>query len=121
METIQEKIEQARQIFLTDVDEETSRENLERINEWEQSLRANSAFTQWQENDISKTLIKEFKTTYKEASIKLGTDRRLTEFQRDALWATKDACLMVLSLLAKDAKGEVESVHKEIEFALSST
>lgn len=121
MENIQEKIEQARQIFLTDVDEEIRQDNLERIHEWEQSLRVNGAFVQWQENDISKMLIAKFKETYKDASIKLSTDRRLTEFQRDALWASKDACLMVLSLLAKDAKGEVESVHKEIEFALGST
>ncbi len=118
---INDKLEEARQIFLTDVDEETQRENLERINEWEQSLRTNSAFLQWQESEISKMLIKEFKTTYKNASLRLAQTRNLTEGERATLWATKDACLMVLSLLAKDAKGEVESVYKEIDYALGST
>jgi hypothetical protein len=66
-------------------------------------------------------LIKEFKTTYKNASLQLAQTRELTEGERASLWATKDACLMVLSLLAKDAKGEVESVHKEIDYALGST
>lgn len=118
---IKDKLEEARQIFLTDVDEEIRRDNLERITEWEQSLRLNSAFAQWQESDISKLLIKEFKTTYKNASLRLAQTRELTEAERASLWATKDACLMVLSLLAKDAKGEVESVHKEIDYALGST
>jgi hypothetical protein len=118
---IKDKIEEARQIFLTDVDEEVRNDNLERITEWEQSLRLNGAFLQWQENEISKILIKEFKTTYKNASLRLAQTRELTEGERASLWATKDACLMVLSLLAKDAKGEVESVHKEIDYALGST
>lgn len=118
---IKDKIEEARQIFLTDVDEEVRQDNLERITEWEQSLRLNGAFVQWQESDISKMLIAEFKTTYKNASLRLAQTRALTEAERASLWATKDACLMVLSLLAKDARGEVESVHKEVEFALGST
>lgn len=118
---IPKQLEEARKIFLTDVDEETQLENLERINEWEQSLRLNSAFLQWQESDISKMLIKEFKVTYKNASLRLAQTRALTEAERASLWATKDACLMVLSLLAKDAKNEVESVHKEIDYALNST
>lgn len=118
---IKDKLEEARQIFLTDVDEEIRQDNLERITEWEQSLRLNGAFIQWQESDISKMLITEFKTTYKNASLRLAQTRVLTDAERSTLWATKDACLMVLSLLARDARGEVESVHKEIEFALGST
>lgn len=119
--SIQEQLEEVRQIFLTDVDEEIRQDNLERITEWEQSLRLNSAFSQWQESDISKMLIAEFKTTYKNASLRLAQTRGLTEAERASLWATKDACLMVLSLLAKDAKSEVESVQKEITYALGST
>lgn len=118
---IQEKIEEARQIFLTDVDEEIKKDNLEKIKEWEQSLRTNNAFAQWQDSDISKMLIKEFKTTYKNASLELAQTRDLSESKRMSLWATKDACLMVLSLLAKDAKNEIESVEKEIDYALNST
>ncbi len=119
--TIEDKIEEARQIFLTDVDEELKADNLDKIREWEKTLRINAAFAQWQDSDISKMLLAEFKATYKDASVQLGTDRRLTEFQRDALWAKKDACLMAISLMAKDAKNEIESVHKEVERALSST
>mgnify|MGYP003404803663 FL=1 len=55
----QEKIEQAKQLFLTDVDEETQKDNLEQIREWEKSLRTNTAFSNWQESDISKQLIKQ--------------------------------------------------------------
>lgn len=117
----QDKLEQARQIFLTDVDEEIQKDNLAKIVEWEQALRTNAAFIQWQDSDISKMLIKEFRVTYKDASIQLAESRNLTEAQRVMLWATKDACLMVLSLMAKDAKGEISSIQKEIDYALSST
>lgn len=119
--TIEDKIEQARQIFLTDTDEETLKDNLDKIREWEQSLRKNVAFTQWQSNDISKLLVLEFKLAYKNASLRLAESRTLSEAERASLWAIKDACLMVLSLLAQDAKGEVESIQKEIDHALSST
>lgn len=118
---LQEKIEQARQIFLTDVDEEIQKDNLEVLKEWEQSLRQNAAFANWQESDISKQLIKQFKVTYKNASLQLANTRNLSEDQRKTLWATKDACLMVLNLLAKDAKMEIENVEKAIDHALSST
>lgn len=118
---IQKKLEEARQLFLTDVDEEIQRDNLSVLKEWEQSLRQNAAFANWQESDISKQLIKQFKVTYKNASLQLAESRSLTEDQRKTLWATKDACLIVLDFLAKDAKSEIESVYKEIEHALSST
>lgn len=118
---IQDKIEESRQIFLTDVDEETLKDNLAKINEWETSIRTNKAFANWQNSDISKMLIKQFKLTYKNASLQLAQARKLTEAERATLWATKDACLMVLSLIAKDAKAEIESIEKEIDHALSST
>lgn len=118
---IQDKIEQARQIFLTDTDEEIQKDNLEVLKEWEQSIRNNTAFANWQESDISKQLITKFKVVYKDASLQLAESRNLTEEQRYTLWATKDACLIVLDLLAKDVKSEIESVHKAIDHALSST
>jgi hypothetical protein len=117
----QDKIEQAKQLFLTDVDEETQKDNLEQIREWEKSLRTNTAFSNWQESDISKQLIKQFKITYKNASLQLAESRNLTDEQRKTLWATKDACLIVLDLLAKDTKNEIENVQKAIDHALSST
>jgi len=119
--TIEDKIEEARQIFLTDADEETLKDNLDKIREWEQTLRTNTAFAQWQESDISKILVKEFRSTYKDASLRLAETRTLTEAERASLWATKDASLMVISIMSRDAKSEIEIVHKEVERALSST
>lgn len=118
---IQDKIEQAKQLFLTDVDEEIQKDNLAVLRDWEQSIRTNEAFANWQESDISKQLIKQFKTVYKNASLQLAESRNLTIEQRHTLWATKDACLIVLDLMAKDSKAEIESVHKAIDHALSST
>ncbi len=121
MNNYQEKIEEARQIFLSDVDEEIQKDNLDKIREWEQTLRTNAAFASWQESDISKLLLAEFKTVYKEASCRLAETRVLTDAERATLWAKKDACLMVISLMARDAKGEIASVQQEIDRALSST
>jgi ferric iron reductase protein FhuF len=121
MGTIQDKLQQAREIFVTDIDEETRADNLSKINEWDKSIRENSAFAQWQSNDISQMLIKQFREMYKDASMQLAENRHLTEEQRESLWAKKDAALVVLGLLSRDAERELESVHKEISYALNST
>ncbi len=118
---IQEKIEEAKKLFLTDVDEDTQQDNLSMIRDWESSLRHNQAFAQWQASDISQQLIKQFRATYKDASLQLAQTRDLSEAKRITLWATKDACLIVLDLLSKDAKTEILNIEKEIDHALAST
>jgi len=119
MGTIQEKLEKAREIFVTDIDEETRADNLSKINEWDKSIRENSAFAQWQSSDISQMLIKQFREIYKDASMILAEKRDVTEAQRQSLWAKKDAALVVLGLLSRDAEREIETIHKEINYAIN--
>jgi hypothetical protein len=119
MGTIQDKLQQAREIFITDVDEETKADNLSKINEWDKAIRENSAFAQWQGSDISQILIKQFRDMYKDASMQLAENRHLTETQRQSLWNKKDAALVVLGLLSRDAERELETIHKEIKYAIN--
>jgi hypothetical protein len=120
MGTIQDKLEQARQIFITDVDEETRLDNLDKIEEWSKSIRENTAFAQWQSSDISQILIKQFREMYSEAAMQLAERRDLTTAQRESLWAKQDAALVMLDLISRDAKSEIESIHKQLNHALRS-
>lgn len=119
MGTIQDKLEQAREIFVTDVDDEIKADNLDKIREWDKSIRENSAFAQWQASDISQLLVKQFRVMYQEASLQLAERRELTSEQRASLWAKKDAALVVLDIISRDVRREIETVHKEIDYALS--
>ncbi len=121
MGTIQEKLGQVRELFLTDVDEDIQADNLNLVNEWDKSIRENSAFAQWQGSDISKMLIRPFRDLYRDASLQLAENRDLTEAQRCSLWAKKDAALIVLDIIARDAESELVYIHKELNRALSST
>ncbi len=111
-------LEKARAIFLTDVDEETREDNAKRLFEWEQSIAQNSAYLKWQQQDITQNVLQEVKNAYQDASVQLALTRDLTEAQRNKLYATQDACLFMINLMAKDAKSTLEQVQKEIRYAV---
>jgi hypothetical protein len=111
-------LDRVRDIFLSDVDEDTRKENEEQIRQWETALIQHQAFAGWQSNDISLQIVKQAKETYKDISLQLASNRTLTDAQRNSLWAKQDACLFLLSLIEKDAKGALEQIHREIRAAL---
>lgn len=111
-------LEKARQIFLTDVDEETREDNAKRLFEWEQSLIQNQAYLKWQQQDITQNILREVKSAYQDASVQLALTRDLTEAQRNRLYATQDACLFMINIMAKDAKSTLEQLQKEIRYAV---
>lgn len=115
------ELERVREIFLTEVDEETRNDNLEKIKEWEDGLMHAEAFASWQDQDITKELLKEAKETYRDIGIILANNRELTEKERYSFWGRQDACLFLLSLMAKDAKGTLEQIQKEIKIAFNAT
>ncbi len=115
---MEKDLEKARQIFLTDVDEETRGDNAKRLLEWEQSLIKNSAYLKWQQQDITQNILQEVKSAYQDASVQLALTRDLTEIQRNKLYATQDACMFIIGIMAKDAKSTLEQLQKEIRFAV---
>lgn len=114
-------LDEAKQIFLTDVDEETYRENLERISEWERDLLFGEAYQSWRDTDITQQINRTVREAYKDHALTLATNRNLTESERASLWAKQDACLFILSITDKDAKGALESITREITRAINAT
>jgi hypothetical protein len=115
------ELDTVKEIFLSDVDEETLSDNLQKINEWESQLRKNNAYIAWREHGITEELNKMIKSAYKEHALQLATNRSLSEEQRMRLWAKQDACLFILELTNKDAKSELNSVLREIRHAINAT
>lgn len=114
-------LEKIREIFLTEVDEETRLDNERQIIEWETSLRENEAIAEWRDHDITKKLALQAKESYKECAMQLGLDRRISTETRERLWAKQDACLFLLSLIEVDATGALERIRHEIRNALNAT
>lgn len=113
-------LDKLKEIFLTDVDEETKAENLEQIRQWEQTLIRSEAFKSWQEHDVTRQIAGKAKETYKDAVLSLGRDRWLKDTQRAELFAKQDAALWILSLTEQDIKVTIEQVQKEIRTALNA-
>lgn len=114
-------LEKIKNIYLdSDIDEEDYADNLSRITEWESSLRQNEDIASWQESDITKSIAKQAKESYKELAMSLITNREMTEKQRLSVWAKQDAMLWIISMVAKDAKGNLEQIHKEIKQAIKA-
>jgi hypothetical protein len=107
-------IEQAKEVFLTGVDEDTRKENLADITNWEQSILENQAYIDWQAHDITKSIVRQVKETYLDASVQLSKLRVLSEDNRNKLYATQDACIFILSLTERDAKAELESLENDV-------
>jgi len=116
------ELEKVREIFLSEeIDEELRADNEERIKEWETLLIQNEAFASWQDHDISKQILEQVRALYKEFGLQLASNRNLTETQRISLWAKQDACLFLLEIIEKDAKGAYERITKEIKQAINAT
>lgn len=114
-------LEKIREIFLTEVDEETRLDNEQKIIEWETGLRENEAIANWREHDVTQSIIAKARESYKDAAILLALDRRLSNEVREKLWAKQDAYLFLLSLMDTDAQGELQRIHTEIRQALNVT
>jgi hypothetical protein len=113
-------LEKIKEIFLSsDVDQESYEENLKQINEWEQGMRQSEDFISWQENDVTKQIIARAKESYKTISMQLILNRELSERDRFSIYAKQDAITWLISLVAKDAKNELETIQNQIKAALS--
>jgi len=116
------ELEKARKIFLSDdLDEETLADNEAKLAEWEEVIRENQSFSAWQDHDISKRIVEKLKESYKEFGLRLATNRGLTEAERQSLWTKQDACLFLIDLIDKDAKGVLQRVDEEIKRAINVT
>lgn len=115
------ELDEVREIFLTEVDEETRLDNEKKIEEWEIGLRTHEAMADWQDHDITKQIIAKAKEACKDIAFTLANDRRLTEEQRMTLWGRQDACLFLLGLAGEDAKARIAQIQKEIKTALNAT
>lgn len=114
-----ENLEELKKVFLADdVDEETRKDNEEKIAEWQKSLLFNEAFESWKSSDITKHIIAQLKSSYREFALQIIRGRLLTEEQRKALWAKQDAIAWLMTLVDHDAKRELEQVNSEIVKAL---
>ena len=114
-------LEKVREIFLTEVDEETRLDNEQKIIEWETGLRENEAIADWRDHDITKKIALQAKESYKDFAMQLAINRALTPEQRQTLWGKQDACLFILSMTEVDARGALEQIRKEIKAALNAT
>jgi hypothetical protein len=118
---INDDLEKLKSIFLSDdLDQEDVQENLEKINEWEKALIENENFQSWQEHEVTKKIIDQAKYTYREYFMRLGSVRDLTPEARASLHAKMDAILWLISLAEKDAKEEINQLHKQIKGAIAA-
>jgi hypothetical protein len=113
------ELDKVREIFLSEVDEETRLDNEQKIAEWETGLRENEAIADWREHDITKQIARQAKDSYKELSLQLALNRSLSPEQRHSMWGRQDACLFILSMTEVDARGRLEQIQKEIKQAIA--
>lgn len=112
-------LKKLKEIYLdSDIDAEDYQDNLTRITEWEETIRSNQDFLSWQQSDISIAIVAKVKEAYKNFSMQLINDRTLTQEQRNSIYAKQDAMLWIMSMIVKDAKSELETIHSEIKSAL---
>lgn len=117
------EIETIRASFLAapDLDDEERAENEKTLKEWEDGLIQNTVYVEWQNHDITKEIAAKMKDEYRDFALQLASNRALTDEQRRSIWARQDACMFILSLTEKDAKGELERIEREIRRAVSMT
>lgn len=116
------ELEELRNIYLSEeLDEDSRKDNEELIRAWEKSLFDNQAFADWQDNDVTRSISKKARETYRDIAIQLATNRHMGEENRMSCWARQDAMLWLISTIAKDAKSELEQIKKEITHALNVT
>lgn len=112
-------LERAKQVFLTDVDEETRQENAEELARWEKELLDNEALADWQQHDVTKKLLVKAKHEYIDASMQLANNRFLAESARMSLFAKKDACALVFELAGGDASEQIKQLEREMRQRIS--
>lgn len=115
MDKDKDLITTAKDIFLTDVDEELFKENTEIINAWETELTNSENYLNWQGHTVTQQISQQAKKAYRDASAQLSFKRDLTETQRNKLYATQDACSFILSLTEKDVKTTIFSLREDIK------
>jgi hypothetical protein len=116
------ELETIRARFLApDIEEEDREENEKLLREWEEGLIQNRNYLSWQNHDITKEIAQKMKDEYKDFALTLANDRELTEKERESIYARQDACLFILSLTERDAKGAIQSIEKDVRRALSMT
>ena len=111
-------IEQLKEIYLTDVDEETRAENLALIEAWELALTANDEFASWLDHDVTKDIVAKARETYTDLAYVLATNRALTAEQRQTIYAQQDAMHWLFSLADRDPKRDSDRINAEIKDAL---
>lgn len=113
-------IEKLKEFFLaSDVDSEDYQDNIEYLQSIENSIRENTDFNLWQDSDISKMVLGMVRTVYKDICITLYSEDEMPESKRIELIAKKKACIWMASLLSKDTKSELESIHGTIKSMLN--
>lgn len=114
------ELKKLHEIFLSaDLDSEDFEDNLKYIQDIEASIRENTDFSSWQESDISLKILDIVRTGYKDICITLFSQEEISESKRLELFAKKKACIWLASLLARDTKGELESIHSTIKSMLN--
>lgn len=117
-----DELEKIKSIFLaSDVDDDIRQDNEDKIKEWEKSIIESENLKSWQEHDITKSIMRQCKDTYKDLSIILTKNRSLSDEERKSLWGKQDACLFILSLASGDPKSSLKQIQDEINHALSAT
>lgn len=112
-------LDQVRQIFLApDVDPEDQAKNVEIIRAWESDLRHHKAFAEWQELDITKSILAKAKQQFKDISLHLSNNRTMTDQERATLWGKQDACMLIISLMEQDARAAIAQIENEIRQSL---
>lgn len=118
---MEKDLEKLKKIFLSsDIDEEDYQSNLETIQSWERSIRENEDFASWQESDITRSVLKQIKDSYKDIFMRLGNGKNLDDQQRIELFAKKEALMFLIDLISKDTKKELEGIHNDIKRSLNS-
>jgi hypothetical protein len=107
--------------FLLDknLDEDDYQDNLDYLNNLESQIRENEDFSSWQESDITKMTLRIVRDAYKEICITLFSKEDLTDSDRMKLFAKKNACIWMASLLSKDVDNEIKSIHGSIKAMLN--
>lgn len=111
-------LERLREVFLTGVDEETKEENLAQIREWETALFEAEQYSSWKEHDVTRRIALQARRAYVDLSVRLATDRSMTDVTRHSFYARQDAMLWLLSLTDRDAKETVRQIESDIRRAL---
>lgn len=118
---IQSSIEEAKKIFLTDVDPDDLEDNLEIIRSWEKQLIESTDYEEWRKHDITKKIAHEAREAYKDATMQLGLRRGLTEEERIKLQGHQDACVFLLSLIDRNLENSLSSLNESVQRAIRTS